>query len=571
MATPDNSTHDVVIVGAGAAGLTAAIVAAHAGLRPIVLEKAPVFGGTTAFSGGVLWIPGNSHARRNGIADSSDAARTYLRHEAGNRYREDVTDMFLRHGPEMLDYLEAHSEVRFQPSEYPDYHPEAPGGVQRGRSVTTAPFDGRRLGRDLHRLRPPLRSITFLGMMFNSANTDLKHFYNVTRSLKSAGYVAKRLAVHMAHLLRHRRGVQLTSGNALAARLARSVLDLGIEIVTGADVRELIVEHGAVTGVIASIDGRDRTFRAGRAVILASGGFARDGARVAERYAHLGPGTPHLSPVPDSVTGDGIDMAERAGAAFAGDYPNAAAWMPVSRVPGPTPLAFPHLVDRYKPGFIMVGAAGRRFVNESHSYHDVGAAMQAARGAADTARAWLIADHRAVRKYGIGFAKPAPMPIQLYLRSGYLVRADSIAGLAQRIGVDADALQATIASFNAGAAHGEDAAFGRGSTGFNRYLGDAEHQPNPNVAPIVKGPFYAVELRIGDLGTFEGLSTDRYGRVLRADGSPIDGLYAVGNDMASMMGGAYPGAGITLGPAMTFGYVAARHIAGDLPGEPVAA
>lgn len=551
---------DVVVIGSGASGLSAAITAKKAGLDVVMLEKEPVFGGTTAFSGGVLWIPGNAHAKKNGVTDSRDAMRTYLRHETGNHYRADLVEAFLDNGPDMLDMFERETEVKFVATEYPDYHPDAPGGVLKGRSVTAAAYDARRLGPDLARLKLPLRTITFMGMMFNSSNNDLKHFFNITKSVTSAAYVAKRLGIHMTHLARHRRGVQLTSGNALAARLAKSALDLGIEIRTETAVKELLVDDGAVRGVVLGGGG---ILRARRGVVLACGGFAQEADRVAKLYPHVKRGGTHTSPVPPGNTGDGIRMAERLGARFDDSYPNAAAWMPVSRVPlgnGQTGV-FPHLVDRYKPGFIMVTKHGKRFTNEANSYHDVGEAMQrACEGEAETA-VWLLADHRTIRKYGMGFAKPAPMPLLPYLRSGYLVSGKTLAELAAKTGIDAAALQATVARFNEGARRGQDPEFGRGTTAFNRYLGDAQHTPNPCVAPVEQGPFYALRIVMGDLGTFGGIRTDADARVLDGEGQPIAGLYAVGNDMASMMGGNYPGAGITLGPGMTFGYIAARHIA----------
>jgi succinate dehydrogenase/fumarate reductase flavoprotein subunit len=238
--------------------------------------------------------------------------------------------------------------------------------------------------------------------------------------------------------------------------------------------------------------------------------------------------------------------------------------MPVSKVPmgGGKFGVFPHLVDRYKPGVIAVNRRGRRFVNESNSYHDVGAAMIAdGEGQQDTL-AWLICDHATIRKYGLGFAKPAPVPVGGYVRSGYLLAAPTLAALAAQAGIDADALEATVRRYNEGASLGNDPEFGRGSSAFNRFLGDGEHKPNPNVAPIGKGPYYALKLLMGDLGTFDGLATDTVGRVLDAGANPIPGLYAVGNDRASIMGGNYPGAGITLGPIMTFGYITGRHLAG---------
>ncbi|MGI4799419.1 MAG: FAD-dependent oxidoreductase [Janthinobacterium lividum] len=558
---------DVVVVGSGAGGLSTAITARKAGLDVVVIEKEPFFGGTTAYSGGVVWIPGNPHAAKAGIVDTREAARTYLRGEMGNFYDEEAVDAFLEAGPRMLEFFEAETEVKFVLSAYPDYHPNAAGAAQVGRSVTAAPFDARRLGSEIARLRPPLSTITFIGMMFNSSNADLKHFFRATRSVTSAAYVAKRLASHVKELALHGRGVQITSGNALAARLAKSAFDLGIPIHTETSAKRLVIEDGAVQGVVVSQGSDERTIRARRGVVLASGGFSHDKERIARAYPHVARGAEHVSPTPEGNTGDGIALAEQAGAVFEAKFPNAAAWMPVSKVPlksGGVGV-FPHLVDRYKPGFIAVNRAGQRFTNESESYHDTGAAMIADGESGPNAATWLICDHAAIRKYGMGYAKPAPVPIQIYLRNGYLVRGDTVKALAEATGIDATGLEATIRTFNAGAERGEDLAFGRGTSAFNRFLGDPEHGPNPNVAPIVKSPFYALRLYMGDLGTFDGLATDVVGRVLDSAHQAIPGLYAVGNDRASVMGGNYPGAGITLGPIMTFGFITGRHLAGATP------
>jgi succinate dehydrogenase/fumarate reductase flavoprotein subunit len=263
-------------------------------------------------------------------------------------------------------------------------------------------------------------------------------------------------------------------------------------------------------------------------------------------------------------------MAEQAGGTCDIRFPSAAAWMPVSKVPtgdGEFGL-FPHLVDRYKPGVIAVNRRGKRFTNESNSYHDTGAAMIADNEAEKETVAWLICDHATIRKYGLGYAKPAPVPLSSYVRSGYLQTAPTLRELALAAGIDADALEQTVRDYNKDAIKGEDNAFGRGSTAFNRFLGDPENKPNPNVAPIGKGPYYALKLWMGDLGTFDGLTTDIVGRVLGVGAKPIPGLYAVGNDRASIMGGNYPGAGITLGPIMTFGYITGRHLAG-IDDEPI--
>ncbi|GAB1377193.1 FAD-dependent oxidoreductase [Pararhodobacter aggregans] len=550
---------DVLVVGAGAGGMATAITAAKLGLKVTIIEKAPVFGGTTAFSGGVLWIPGNPRD-----PSTREAARTYMKSETGNFYDEEAVELYLDQAPKMLDFFERETAVAFVPTLYPDYHPDAPGGVEVGRSVLAAPFNASALGANLKRLRPPLKTITFMGMMFNSSNADIKHFFNATKSARSFVYVAKRLAAHFVELARYGRGVNVTSGNALAARLAKSCFDLGIEIHTDTPALRLI--HGAegVTGVEVATPQGPVTLTARKGVVLAAGGFAQDLTRIRAAYPHLRQGGEHLSPVPEDNTGDGITLGQGVGARFETRLPATSAWIPVSQVPvgGGKVAPFPHLIDRYKPGIIAVLASGKRFTNESNSYHDVGEAMIAACAGQPETACWLIADRDALRKYGLGFVKPAPMPIGRFLRNGYLKSGRTLGDLARACGIAPAAFEATVSRFNAGAERGEDPEFHRGSTAFNRYLADPEHKPNPCVAPIRQGPFYAVKMVMGDLGTFDGLDCTPTGQVLDVSGQPIPGLYAVGNDRASVMGGNYPGAGITLGPAMTFGYVTARHIAG---------
>lgn len=556
----EKETYDVVVIGSGAGGMSTAITAKMNGLSVAIVEKEPVFGGTTAFSGGVLWIPGNHHAKDAGITDSRDEAVTYMKEETGNFYSAEAVEAFLNAGPEMVNFFERETAVQFVPTLYPDYHPDVPGGVDVGRSILAAPFDTSALGDNLKRLRPPLATITFMGMMFNSSNADIKHFFNATKSAKSFAYVSKRMAKHFAEVARYGRGVQVTSGNALAARLAKSVFDLGVPLYTETPAEELIIEDGRVTAVRTPTG----TLTASKGVVIATGGFAHDIEKLNKVYPHLARGGEHFSPVPDANTGDGIRLAEAVGGHAPIEFNDTSAWMPVSKVPqgGGKFGAFPHLLDRYKPGIIAVLRSGKRFTNESESYHDVGAAlMRACEGAPETA-AWLVCDHPTIRKYGLGFAKPAPVPLGKYVSNGYLQKGNTLADLARATGIDAAALETTVAAYNKEAERGEDPEFGRGSTSFNRYLADPEHKPNPCVGPIQKGPFYALKIIMGDLGTFDGLRTDVVGQVQRADGSPIEGLYAVGNDRASIMGGNYPGAGITLGPAMTFGYITGRHLAG---------
>ena len=557
--------YDLVVVGSGAAGLACAITARKRGLDVVVLEKEPVFGGTTALSGGVLWIPLNPHGRRQNAADTRAAVQTYMLRETGQFYDEAAVNAFLDNGPKMVEFFERETSMQFVPTLYPDYHPTVEGGVDIGRSILAAPFDIRGLGPDMARLKPPLKTITFIGMMFNSSNADLKHFFQATKSLTSFLYVARRLATHLKELALYRRGIQVTSGNALAARLAKSALDLGIPILTGHAAKRVWMEGDRAVGVRAATAEGDKPIRARHGVVLACGGFPHDVQRIAKAYPHVARGGEHLSPTPTSNTGDGVAMAEAVGGTADIRFADSAAWMPVSRVDygGGEVGVFPHLLDRYKPGVIGVLRNGKRFTNESNSYHDVGAAMIRAcaeQGQKDTAM-WLVCDKTTLGKYGLGFVKPAPMPIGKFLRNGYLLQGATLAELAKNAGIDAAGLEQTVRDFNVGATQGDDPAFGRGSTSFNRYLADPSHQPNPCVAPVQQGPFYAVKVIMGDLGTFDGIKTSVVGEVLRRDGAPIDGLYAVGNDRASIMGGNYPGAGITHGPNMTFGYATAHHIA----------
>ncbi len=551
--------YDLIVVGSGAAGLSCAITAKKRGLDVVVIEKEPVFGGTTALSGGVLWIPLGPHGRKQNPADTREAVHRYMREETGAFYDQAAVDAFIENGPKMVEFFQRETSMQFVPTLYPDYHPDVPGGVDIGRSILAKPFDIRELGADMARLKPPLKTITFIGMMFNSSNADLKHFFQVTKSLTSFLYVTKRLATHLKELALYRRGIQVTSGNALAARLAKSALQLNIPILTSTPAQGIEMDGERAVGVRTG----QGMLRARQGVVLACGGFPHDVKRIAQAYPHVQRGHQHLSPTPTSNTGDGVNMAEALGGAVDIRFKDAAAWMPVSRVDyGNGEIGvFPHLLDRYKPGIIGVLANGRRFTNESDSYHDVGAAMmRACEGQHETAM-WLVCDKNTLAKYGIGFVKPAPMPIGKFLRNGYLKKGNTLAELAQNCGIDPAGLEQTVKDYNVGAMKGEDPAFGRGRTSFNRYLADPAHLPNPCVAPVQTGPFYAVKLIMGDLGTFDGIRTSVAGEVLQRDGRPIAGLYAVGNDRASIMGGNYPGAGITHGPNMTFGFVTGNHIA----------
>lgn len=554
---------DVLVAGSGCSGMSAAITARYRGLDVLIVEKEPRFGGTTARSGGWLWIPGTSLAKAYGIVETPEQARTYLRHEAGNNFDAARVDAFLNAGPEAVDFFTTKTALRFDmPLVFPDYHAEAPGGAQGGRSMVTRPFDGRELGDRIKTLGMPLPELTVFGMMLGSGK-EIIHFMRVTKSLTSAIYVAKRLSRHLMDVLRYGRGMTLTNGNALAGRLAKSAQDLQIPMWLSSPVRELTVENGAVTGAIVSREGRDVRVRARRGVVLACGGFPHDVERRRKMFPHAPTGHEHYSPGPTGNTGDGLRLAESAGGHVEDRLPNAAAWVPVSltkRKDGSKGV-MPHFIDRAKPGVIAVMRDGRRFANEGNSYHDFVQAMVKAAKPGEEIAAFLVCDHKMLRKYGLGCVPPFPMPLGHHLETGYLMRGDTLEALAAKAGIDAEAFTETVRQFNATAPLGHDAAFGKGSKAYNRYQGDAMHGPNPCVAPIENGPFYAIKMVIGDLGTYAGIVTDENARALDAEGRVIPGLYAAGNDMASIMGGNYPGAGITLGPALTFGYIAGRHLA----------
>lgn len=560
---------DVLVVGSGAGGLSSAVAAAHRGLKVIVAEKEPAFGGTTARSGGWMWIPNNAPGKRAGVQDSVEKARTYLKYETGDHYDSARIEAFLEAGPKAVDFFENNTALQFDlgPT-FSDYHPTAPGGLDGGRSIVAKPFDGRELGKEIKRLRPPLWEITVLGMMIGSGK-ELLHFFNVTRSPISAAFVTGLVAKFARDMLFHGRAMRLMNGNALVARLAKSAFDKNVPIWTSSPVKSLIRdEKGDVVGAIVNRPDGPVEVRASKGVVLAAGGFPQDAIRRKELMPHAPSGHEHVSPAPPGNTGDGLRLGEAVGATVKTDLPHSAAWVPISRPPrGDGTLGtFPHFVDRSKPGVISVTRSGRRFVNEAQSYHDFCQAMVSRckeEGGEDAENAaWFIADHRTFRKYGLGYAKPSPVPYRNLIKSGYLIRGRTLRELAEQIGADAAQLEKTVAEFNKHAVKGEDPKFGKGSTAYNRSLGDPEHKPNPCVAPLKKGPFYAVRLYVGDLGTFAGLKTNENAQILGKEGQPIKGLYSVGNDAASIMGGNYPGGGITLGPALAFGYIAARHMSG---------
>lgn len=540
--------------------MTAACVAAAERQRVLLVEQASLVGGTTAISGGMVWIPANHKMAEAGQPDSAAAALDYLRATVPPDADPAPLAAFVARGDEALRYLESRTALRLRPvMRYPDYYPDLPGATLGGRVLEPMPFDGRVLGERFAWLRPPLPEfMVFGGMMIH--RSDIAHLRRATRSPASAWRVARLLARHALERTRASRGTTLHLGNALAGWLLHSALELGVQLWRDTAVSSLLVEGGRVVGIDAVRSGASQRLTARRGVVLACGGVSRD-ASLRQRYLPPLAGTLSAA-VCDGAARSGARLAQTVGAQLSRGSSRQAFWVPgsaLTRSDG-TSGVFPHTVtDRGKPGLIAVDQRGRRFVNEALSYHEfVLGQLRAGSGAIP---AFLICDRRFLWRYGLGAVRPFTLSPASYVARGYLKCADTLAGLAEALGVPGGELAQTAAAFNADAARGVDTVFGRGGDAYQRHLGDADHHPNPCVAAIEHPPFYAVAVVPADLGMAAGLATDADARVLDETGRPIAGLYACGNDMQSVMNGAYPAPGITLGPALVFGYLAARHAA----------
>ena len=548
---------DVIVIGSGAAGFATAVTACCKGLSVLMLEKAPHFGGTSAISGGAVWINDTDQARQAGKSGSPDAIKTYLRTIIGDaNYRPALVDAFVESGREALAFLEQEGAVKYSLRPLsPDYYPDEAGAVDAGRALEVVEFDGRELGEHFSTLRsPPPGMLLFGGMMVN--RVDIQHFLDMRRSWTSFRHCSRLLLRYGRDRLRHPRGTRLAMGNALIARMATLALRKGLDLALNVNVTALIEEQGRVTGVTLKREGKEEQLRARYGVVLAAGGFA-----AGQIAAQFRPATQqHFTMSPATNDGAAFQLAGRVGAQEGANLPSSLCWAPVSvlRHPDGTEERFPHLVtDRAKPGVIAVNQRGVRFVNESNSYHHFASAMQQQ---PENAPCYLIGDALAMKNYGLGLARPAPVNNDALINAGYLHKADTLAALAQQLNLDPLTLEETVARYNRDAANGTDSEFRKGGNSYNRAMGDPAHQPNACNAPLSQGPFYAITLYTGDLGTSRGLVTTADAQVINQQNEAIPGLYAVGNDMDSMMAGTYPGPGITLGPALTFGYLAAKHM-----------
>jgi len=555
---------DVVVVGSGVGGMATALACAIEGLSVGILEKSSVLGGTTAWSGGVAWLPVNDQIAALGLQDTRQAALDYILGITGNRGNRALIEAFVDNSAQALRYFETHSHVAFSARPVsPDYRAEIPGAAMGGRALDPVPFDESALGDSVRLLRDPLPMFTFAGAMVTAAT--LRNLMKAGRSLTAAWGVARMATRATALRMLGRPAGPRTLGNALAARLYASLLDRKVPILLNQKVEGLIDKDGEIRGVRTSTaDGEEKIFTAGRAVVLATGGFPRELAR----RGNLIPGpNGDWSMSPPENTGDGIRLAEGLCAKIGDHQGRNAHFAPVSlhRSKDERETRFPHLLlDRAKPGLIAVNRKGRRFVNEAENYHDfvLGMLKPTDDGEASVP-AYLICDRNFLWRYGLGMVGPFGVKKRRLERDGYLISAPDLRSLANILKIDEGGLVNTVNRVNSFCASGRDQDFGKGESPYNRYMGDPEIQPNPCLGPIVAPPFYAVQIWPGDLGTSAGLVTNERGQVLRDDGRPISGLFAAGNDMNSVTAGAYPGSGGTIGPALTFAMITAQTIARD--------
>ena len=551
---------DLLVLGTGAGGLAAAVTGADQGLSTLVLEKTEYLGGTTAYSAGTCWIPGNRFLDDDN--DLEEASR-YLDALVGDRAPRELREAYLARGGEMVEYLDRIGVGFWHSKTVVDYHPEIPGSA-RGRALEPQTFDGRVLGKaDFGRVRRPVPEFALFGGTLMVRRAEVNDLLGIYAGSVRGVLTALRLGVRWgADRLRYPRGTRLAMGNALVANLFHKLLQRSGQVWFRATATRLLTDDGRVVGAIVAYQGRELRVRVRRGVVLAGGGFS---ASPDWRAKYLPSPTPQYTRAAEGSTGDTLALAQAVGGALGEPRDDNAFWFPSSigrRRDGST-VVFPHIWDRAKPGIVAVNAAGRRFVDESVSYHRFTRAMYDSHKSVPTIPAWLVIDSRALARYGLGMIRPhTPAPLlRKYVEAGYLHRAATVRELAASIGVDPDGLERTVVDANRYARTGVDEEFGKGTSVFGHQYGDAGHTPNVNLGPIETAPYYAIAVVPTPLGTALGLQTDPSARVLDEAGEPIPGLYACGNDAQSVMASEYPGAGCQVGAGLTFGYVAARHAA----------
>ncbi len=545
-----DSTVDVVIVGSGGGGMVAALTAADAGASALVLEKQSLIGGSTAMSGGVVWVPNNPVMQAVGVPDSYEDAMAHFEAvvgDVGPASTAERRDAFLNGGPEMVAFLQQRG-VRFVYCRgYSDYYSSAKGGHDLGRGIEPVPFNGRVLGEWLGKLQPGLAQSLGLAVMTNEARSLSNYNRSMAAFAVSARVVVRTFAAKL------RRQALLTNGASLIAQMVQDAIGRGVPIWTDAPLEDLIVEDGRVVGVRTVRAGSPALIRARLGVVLAAGGFAHN-PEMRERYGGDQPNRAKWSIANPGDTGEVLQLAMRLGAKT--DLMDEAWWLPSPR----TGRFGQSTLDqaRQRPRTIYVDASGRRFVNESNSYMEVGKEMYARDKTSRAVPCWLIFDDRYRRRYAHQRSRPGRFPKKL-LESGMLKQAWTLKDLARMCDIDPDGLSETVERFNENARRGFDPDYGRGESAYNRALGDPNRKVHPCLGPIDEPPYYAVQVVPGDIGTCGGLLTDGHARVLDHEEKPIEGLYATGNGTATVMGRHYLGPGASIANTMVFGYLAARH------------
>jgi 3-oxosteroid 1-dehydrogenase len=555
---------DFLIVGSGAGAMTTAICAHDLGASTLLIEKTDKFGGSSAMSGGSLWIPNNHLMSAAGRKDTPEDALTYLKSITHGTVPEEKLRAYVDTAPQMLKYLTDHTHLRMLAMlTYADYYPEADGGTPGGRSIEADHFDARLLGDEFDRLREPAVQELVFGRMSMTA-TEAHHLLARHPGWgKLTARIMARYWLDIRGRMKSKRDRCLSLGNALIAMLRRSLMDRDIPLWLNTAARELVVENGHVVGIVAEQNGRSVRLRGDRGVVLAAGGFESND-EMRKKYLPSPTDAKWTSGNPGN-TGDAIHIGMAAGAAI--DLMNEAWWGPSTVVPGEARARI-LVVEKGLPGCILVDKRGQRFVNEATPYCDIVQAMYRHNTPeAPSVPAYMVFDGRYRKKYPFGpFLQAAQQPdwmLPKIYKQGYFKKADTLDGLAAQLGIDAAGLKASVEKMNRYARDGKDPDFHRGESQFDRYYGDEKVTPNPCLAPLDTSPYYGIEAYAGDFGTKGGLKTDTQARVLNEAGAAIPGLYAIGNCSASMMGATYPGAGGTMGPAMTFGYILAHEALAD--------
>ena len=551
---------DILVVGSGAGGLLSALVASEHHADVLVIEKEREWGGTSATSGGGIWIPASDQAREAGFEDSVDDAFKYVRALSKDNVPDANIRAFVTQAAPMLRWMGEKTDIIYCAFPYPDYHAENPGGSPTGyRTHMPLPMDGKVLGKDVETLRfasPAASLFGYLNWHFDET------YIMLFRAPGWRWHLIKSLARYWFDLpfrFRSRKDRRLTLGNALVGGIRMALNKRNVPVWLNTPMQDLIEERGAITGAIISHEGKTVRVRARKGVILAAGGFDKS-AEMRKANAPLYQNTLYSGGTAGN-TGDSIRAAVEVGAETMNLQSTWAA--PVFYVPGEDRGRL-CTIERALPGCLMVNQKGERYLNEAASYHIVGQQM-AKREAEhhDASPSWFVFDHEYRHKYPVGPLMPImPDWFQRGEVQNILKKGRTLSELAQAMGVETSALSATIQRYNDTAAKGEDPDFNRGEAAYDKMYGDPRVTPNPCLRPLSKGPFYAMPIYPGDIGTNGGLLTDDKARVVDTKGKPIPGLYAIGNNAASAMGESYPGAGVTIGPALTFGYIAARDALG---------